>query len=94
MGRRPFYGTGWTGQLPGGHPGQRFGPGPQQYQAPPPNYNATPQGGYYGQNQGYFGGQQTGHELQHPQNAYQGGAYRQGGENVYQPPMGPPPGKH
>ncbi|KAJ4346569.1 uncharacterized protein N0V89_010500 [Didymosphaeria variabile] len=70
------------------------------YQQPPPQYSAQPQGegGYYGggANQGYYGnngqtpyGQANGVELQPPQQAHQA----RGGEDVYSPPPGPPPGK-
>lgn len=90
-GLQPYRGTGW---IPGAHGPAVYnpnyqGPPPQQpyYASSPPTY--TPQaGGYYGQqNQGYFGGQQTGVELQQPSNAYRGG------DNVYEPPTGPPPSK-
>lgn len=63
------------------------------YQAPPKYPTSGTQqpqqpGGYYGSNQGYYGGAQTENiEMQRPANTY--GA----GENVYQPPSGPPPGK-
>ncbi|CAF9907218.1 MAG: hypothetical protein HETSPECPRED_007073 [Heterodermia speciosa] len=58
-------------------------------------YYANNQGnqGYYGNNQagqGYFGGQQNGVELQQPNSSYQP---QRGGDPVYSPPAGPPPGK-
>ena len=106
-GRNPYRGTGWlAGQTPAGHAPAQYTQSPYQqqqppvggYQAPPPQYgNQNSQGYGYGQppqgqNQGYYGGQpqqQTGVELQSPEVAYHG----QGGQNVYQPPAGPPPGK-
>ena len=108
-GRNPYRGTGWlAGQTPPGHAPAQYTQSPYQqqqqaatsggYQAPPPQYGGQQQdGGYYGQqqqqhqgsNQGYYGGQQQGVELQSPEVAYQG----QAGQNVYQPPSGPPPGK-
>jgi len=92
-GLQPYRGTGW---FPGQHGPATYNPNFQSNQPyynnvesnAPPTY--TPQaGGYYGQqNQGYFGGQQTGIqpgvELQQPSNAYRGG------DNVYEPPEGPP----
>ncbi|KAI1609917.1 chitin synthesis regulation, congo red resistance, RCR protein [Exophiala viscosa] len=92
-GRQPYYGTGWVGRTPWGHGQAQYNPNYQtqqqqqpSYQPQTENYNAN-QGGYYGQNQGYFGGRQTDVEMQPPSNTYQGG------ENVYQPPAGPPPAK-
>jgi len=85
-----MYGTGWAA-TPFGHGPATYNPNQQSQQRPagqtanaPPNYQ---QGGYYGQSQGYFGGQQTGTELRQPEQAYQGG------DPVYQPPVGPPPKK-
>ena len=90
-GRQPFYGTGWAAR-----PGNTNNAQPyynNNYNQPAPPYSAQPQPnqGYYGgANQGYYGGQQqSGVELQSPQPTYSG----QGGQNVYQPPPGPPPGK-
>lgn len=94
-GRQPFYGTGWAGRTPWGHGQAQYNPNYQTQQQP--NYNQGPQappnysqnaGGYYGQNQGYFGGRQTDVEMQPPSNTYRGG------EDVYQPPPGPPPAKN
>jgi len=88
LGNRPYYGTGWTG-APFGHGAARYNPNYQSQQAPPQEYDTAPtyqSGGYYGQNQGYFGGQQTGTELREPETAY-----TNGGDDVYQPPNGPPP---
>ncbi|MCJ1338671.1 hypothetical protein MMC09_003960 [Bachmanniomyces sp. S44760] len=45
-----------------------------------------------GENQSYFGGQQNGIELQQPPNAYTNQPVR-GGDGVYAPPEGAPPGK-
>ncbi|KAJ9628378.1 uncharacterized protein PV06_06601 [Exophiala oligosperma] len=92
QGRQPYYGTGWAGQTPWGHGPAQYNPNYQTQQQPqynqgpqaPPNYNQTA-GGYYGENQGYFGGRQTDVEMQPPSNTYRGG------DNVYQPPPGPPP---
>ena len=98
---QPYRGTGWAAQgAQGGPPqGQWAGAQNQGYygnnQAAPP-YSPTANQGYnynqqpaYGGNQGYFGGQQNGGvELQSPD-----GAHMRGGENVYQPPAGPPPNK-
>lgn len=57
-------------------------------------YGNTPGNqGYYGNNQdgqGFFGGQQNGVELQQPNSTYQP---QRGGDPVYTPPPGPPPGK-
>ncbi|ORY04272.1 chitin synthesis regulation, congo red resistance, RCR protein, partial [Clohesyomyces aquaticus] len=91
-GRNPFYGTGWAAR-----PGQ---PGAQPYynnqyaqpNQPAPPYTPQPQSSYYGANQGYYQqqpyGQQQGVELQPPQ-----AAHPRGGDDVYSPPSGPPPGK-
>lgn len=90
LGRQPMYGTGWTGRTPWGHGAAQYNPQYQQQQSyqPPPTYNAAQNaGGYYGENQGYFGGRQTDVEMQPPPNTYRGG------ENVYQPPAGPPGAK-
>lgn len=57
------------------------------YSPPPANQNYYGNGGA---NQGYFGGQQSGVELQQPNNTYQP---QRGGDQVYNPPAGPPPGK-
>lgn len=84
----PYYGTGWAGRTPWGHGPATYNPGHdnQQWQNGPPQY--TPNQGYYGgQNQGYYNGQQGGVEMQPPPQAYRGG------DNVYEPPVGPPPGK-
>ncbi|KAF2659489.1 hypothetical protein K491DRAFT_712522 [Lophiostoma macrostomum CBS 122681] len=86
-GRQPFYGTGWAAR-PGANNAQPYYNN-NQYSAPAPPYSAQPQqNSHYGANQGYYGQQQNGVELQQPQPAY-----THGGENVYQPPAGPPPGK-
>ena len=73
-----------------------------QNQAAPPYSPSNNQGGaagYYGNTpgygnnqggQGYFGGQQNGVELQQPNSTYQ---QQRGGDPVYSPPAGPPPGK-
>ncbi|MDI1489870.1 MAG: hypothetical protein OHK93_001069 [Ramalina farinacea] len=100
-GMQPFRGTGWaSGQTAPGHGAPQYaGPPPPQYGGTqPPQYSSPPpaQGYGYGQNQygganqGYFGGQQNGVELQQPNQAYQP---QRGGDSVYTPPAGPPPGK-
>lgn len=86
LGRQPYYGTGWAGRTPWGHAPASYNPGYQTQQQQPPNYNQN-NGGYYGQNQGYFGGRQTDVEMTPPPNTYRGG------DNVYEPPPGPPPAK-
>jgi len=93
----PYRGTGWAAGRPTGHGPAQYTGGAQPYynnqQQPAPPYSAAPQQGYYGNqgNQGYFGGgQQNGVELQQPQSSYQPQA---GGDPVYNPPAGPPPGK-
>ncbi|KAL8954016.1 MAG: hypothetical protein Q9222_000138 [Ikaeria aurantiellina] len=105
----PFRGTGWAGgRTPAGHAPAQYtgasqpyygggGAGGNQYNnqsagqpayAPPPaNQNYYGNGGA---NQSYFGGQQSGVELQQPNNSYQP---QRGGDQVYSPPTGPPPGK-
>ena len=97
---QPYRGTGWAaGRTPAGHaPAQYTGAQPYYASDPQPNgappvYSPPPNQTYYGNNQpehGYFGGQQTGIELQQPQSAYQP---QRGGDPVYSPPVGPPPGK-
>jgi len=96
----PYRGTGWAAGRPAGHGPAQYTGGAQPYynnqQEPAPAYSTAPQQGqqgYYGNqgNQGYFGGgQQNGVELQQPQSSYQPQA---GGDPVYNPPAGPPPGK-
>lgn len=88
----PFRGTGWAAGAPPGHgQAQYTGYGGNQG-APPPVYSAPPNQGYnynqpQGANQGYFGGQQNGVELQQPNSAYV-----RGGQEVFAPPAGAPPG--
>lgn len=103
QGMIPYRGTGWAGgRTPAGHaPAQYTGAQPyyggdNQYNNQPaaqPAYSPPPNGNYYGNqgaNQTYFGGQQSGVELQSPNNTYQP---PRGGDQVYSPPSGPPPGK-
>jgi hypothetical protein len=71
--------TGNTFNSNEGYYGPQHGQGQQYGYAPNGNDN-------YGA--GGYGGQQNGVELQQPQQSYQ-----RGGENVYSPPAGPPPGK-
>lgn len=64
-------------------------------QPPPPQYTASPVGNQYtGQtfnsNEGYYGHNPNDVPLQQPSGSY----YPRGGENVYEPPSGPPPAKH
>ncbi|KAF2839479.1 hypothetical protein M501DRAFT_1002903 [Patellaria atrata CBS 101060] len=92
-GRNPYYGTGWMAR--GTHYNSNQQPHYQQQQQgweqPAPPYSASPghpHGGYYGQQNGQqYGQQSSGIELQAPQQAYHGG------DNVYNPPAGPPPNK-
>ena len=99
----PYRGTGWAGGRPPAGQSQYNPSQPQPYyasnqypQSPPPNVAppvyVPPNQGFYGgdQNHGYFGGQQTGVELQTPDHSYQP---QTGGQPVYNPPAGPPPGK-
>ena len=91
-----MYGTGWVPGYQNVKPNEAYNnPAPPYTPNPVPNqytgntFNSND--GYYGQrnqqNYGY-GGQQNGIELQTPQQSYQ-----RGGDNVYTPPSGPPPGK-
>ncbi|OCK85159.1 hypothetical protein K432DRAFT_431743 [Lepidopterella palustris CBS 459.81] len=88
-GQTPMYGTGWAA---GRAPAPYYNSNSQPYynsQAAPP-YTPAPNNTYFeGQNQGYYG-QQNGVELQSPMPAHYGA---RGGDNVYSPPSGPPPGK-
>jgi hypothetical protein len=87
-GRQPFYGTGWAAR-PGNNTAQPYYNNNNNYNQPAPPYSSEPQGanqGYYGGGANHYGQQQNGVELQQPQPAY-------GGQNTYQPPPGPPPGK-
>ncbi|MCJ1445594.1 MAG: hypothetical protein MMC23_006099 [Stictis urceolatum] len=106
LGNQPFYGTGWAA---GGHgqpqytnqqpyygnqqyPSQPSAQYNQGWNQPPPQYGAQgTTGEHYG---GYpkpdIPGQENGVELQQPNQAYQP---QRGGESVYNPPAGPPPGK-
>lgn len=101
-GRTPFYGTGWaTRPMPFNNNQQPHNAQPY-YNNPAPPYTPQPTNGssyYAGTNQGYYNGgqphygqQQQGVELQSPQPTYNrdGGV---GGQDVYSPPAGPPPGK-
>jgi hypothetical protein len=99
QGLAPRYGTGWMAPAP------KYGPNNGAYVPPPPQYSATPMQNYpqgqtqqpqytgqtFNSNEGYYGGHNEG--VAPPPNTY----YPQrgfGGENVYEPPAGPPPGKH
>jgi hypothetical protein len=85
-----MYGTGWMA------PNGKYGNYPPQntYVPPPPQYSANAPvpnqytGQTYNSNVGYYG---PGHAegVQPPPNSY----YPRAGEPVYQPPVGPPPGK-
>ncbi|KAF2201214.1 hypothetical protein GQ43DRAFT_440816 [Delitschia confertaspora ATCC 74209] len=92
LGRQPLYGTGWAAR-PGAYNHNNGNPQnaqPYYHNQPAPPYTPQPQAGqhsYYGNNQGYYAGQQQGVELQSPPQAYTRG------EDVYQPPPGPPPAK-
>jgi len=103
-GMAPMYGTGWMpytgkpaqGQYNNGN-GNYYGNQPYNGGAAPP-YSAPmgnqQTGNTFNSNEGYYGnhgyGQDNGVELQPPQSAYQP---QRGGENVYDAPAGPPPGK-
>lgn len=97
-GMQPMYGTGWMASKP--PVGQQYGNANNYYsnepyhggaQAPPysPPVNNQHTGNTFNSNDGYYG-QQSGIELQTPQSAYQP---QRGGDPVYDPPQGPPPGK-
>lgn len=98
-GRNPFWGTGWAGgRTAPGHGAPQYSANPyyqqpysQQYGSSPPQYTPS-NGGYYGANQGYYG-QQNGVELQN-QPASPQPAYTRAGDQVYEPPAGPPPAKN
>jgi len=91
MGAPPMYGTGWM-------PAPKYNQQQNGYYggAPAPPYSAHPMGNQatgtsFNQNDGYYGhgGQGNGGiELQPPQNVY-----TQPQREVYESPMGPPPGK-
>lgn len=92
--QQPQYGGGWFGHNKFNNNQQ-----PQYQQPPPPQY--TPAQGevpnqYTGQtfnsNEGYYGQHNTHNNdipLQQPTSSY----YPRGGDNVYEPPAGPPPAK-
>ncbi|KAH8905403.1 hypothetical protein BR93DRAFT_939381 [Coniochaeta sp. PMI_546] len=100
QGLAPRYGTGWMAPAP------KYSPNSGGYVPPPPQYTSTPMQNYpppgqqqqpqytgqtFNSNDGYYGGHNEG--VAPPPNTY----YPQrgvGGENVYEPPAGPPPGKH
>ncbi|KAF2477839.1 uncharacterized protein BDR25DRAFT_187210, partial [Lindgomyces ingoldianus] len=92
-GQNPFYGTGWAAR-PGQYNQHAQPYYNNQYSQPAPPYSAQPpQNSYYGANQAYYGQQpygqqQAGVELQPPQLVHP-----RGGDDVYAPPSGPPPGK-
>jgi len=108
QGLAPMYGTGWMGGKPGQgyygnnnnnnqnyYPNQPYNGGQAAPAYSPPVGN-HPTGNTFNSNDGYYGrhdqynGQQSGIELQTPQNSYQP---QRGGDSVYEPPTGPPPGK-
>jgi len=87
-------------------PANKYGAGnSNNYVPPPPQYSATPMQNYptnqqqqpqytgqtFNSNEGYYGGHNEG--IAPPQNAYYPQQRGVGGENVYEPPAGPPPGK-
>src|SRR4051794_17063421 len=99
----PMYGMGWMGgKPPAGHDVNNGGyyNSNQPYNggtaAPPysPPIGNQQTGNTFNSNEGYYGnsgyGQQNGVALQQPQNTY---FPQRGGENVYEAPQGPPPGK-
>ncbi|TVY93844.1 Protein RCR2 [Lachnellula willkommii] len=92
MGAAPMYGTGWIPAQPKYNHQQNA-----YYGGPAPPYSAHPVGNQatgttFNSNDGYYGhhGEQGngGIELQQPQNVY-----TQPQREVYEAPMGPPPGK-
>jgi len=91
----PVYGTGWLGGGKfNGQNAQQYNNGQPQYGQAAPPYSPPAQqyqntGHTYNSNEGYYG-QQSGIEMQPPQNTYQP---QRGGQNVYEAPQGPPPGK-
>jgi hypothetical protein len=96
-GQNPYYGTGWANQGRFGNNQGRWGFGnhhQQQQQVypqtenPPNTYYAyqNPAPPYSAAQPAYRGDQQSGIELSRPENAYNA--------DQYQPPVGPPPGKH
>ncbi|KAF2195396.1 hypothetical protein K469DRAFT_722634 [Zopfia rhizophila CBS 207.26] len=92
-GRMPYYGTGWAMRYGNQNAQPYYNNQYNNQPAPPYSAQPPPNQGYYGQNQGYYGqqpqyGQQQGVELQSPQPTY-----ARGGDDVYAPPSGPPPGK-
>lgn len=105
----PMYGTGWMpaqGYKPPQqntyYPNQPYNGGAAPpYTGPvgnqPTGNTFNSNDGYYGQNSygnnNAYGGQQSGVELQPPQGSYQPPYGQRGGENVYEAPHGPPPGK-
>jgi len=94
----PMYGTAWMAAPPPYGQQQQYPNQPYNGAHAPPMYSppgVVPQqtGNTFNSNDGYYGhhqyqGQNNDIELQQPASAYQ-----RGGENVYQAPMGPPPGK-
>lgn len=97
----PMYGTGWmAGKPPAGqqngnvhyYPNQPYyaAPMPAPPYSPPVAYQQT--GNTFNSNDGYYGAPYAhgGIELQPPQNVY---SPQRGGDPVYSPPPGPPPGK-
>ena len=91
-GQQPQYGNGWFGS-------NKFNNQQPQYQQPPPPQYTPAQGPvpnqYTGQtfnsNEGYYGQHNNNNDipLQQPTSSY----YPRGGDNVYEPPQGPPPAK-
>lgn len=75
-----------------------FGHGGNKHnQPPPPQYTPNPgpvqyntTGQTFNSNEGYYGHHQNDVPLQQPQGSY----YPRAGENVYEPPSGPPPAKN
>jgi len=101
QGLAPRYGTGWMA------PASKFGNNQGHYAPPPPQYSATPMNNYpqnnypqqqpqhtgqtFNSNEGYYGGHNEG--VAPPPNSYYPPQRNMGGDNVYAPPAGPPPGK-
>lgn len=85
---QPQYNNGgWFGGYGAGHKNNNQPP-PPQYTPGPAQYNNT--GQTFTSNEGYYGHHQNDVPLQQPAGSY----YPRAGENVYEPPAGPPPAKN
>lgn len=89
----PMYGTAWMAAPPPYGQQQQYSGAHAPPMYSPPGVVPQQTGNTFNSNDGYYGhhqsqGQNNDIELQQPASAYQ-----RGGENVYQAPTGPPPGK-